>query len=76
VAPNVSAKKRYLLGLEMTVWRFEYFETGSTFPYSQTYFSAEQRDSAVNHYLRLGGDDQLKVTSARPLNIVLSVFRN
>jgi hypothetical protein len=60
----------------MTIWRLEYFESGSVLPYmSGTYFSAEERDSAVTHYLRLGGDDLLKVTTARPLKIILSIFK-
>jgi hypothetical protein len=60
----------------MTIWHLKYFESGSAVPYmSQTYFSAEEKDSAVTHYLRLGGDDVLKVTSARPFKIVLSIFK-
>lgn len=60
----------------MTIWCLTYFESSSAMPYmSQTYFSAEEKDSAVSHYLRLGGDDLLEVTSAGPLNIVLSIFR-
>jgi hypothetical protein len=50
----------------MTVWRLEYFEGGSPNAYMiETYFSSEERDAAVARYLRLGGDDILKITSKR-----------
>jgi len=52
----------------MTVWRLEYFEGGSPDAYIvETYFSSEERDVAVARYLRLGGDDILKITSKRAL---------
>lgn len=57
----------------MTVWRLEYFADGSPDAYMiETYFSAEERDAAVARYLRLGGDDVLKVTSRHVLDHIRS----
>jgi hypothetical protein len=46
-------------------WLLEYFEIGSTKPYSiEMVLSREDMEFAVALYLRLGGDDILRVTPA------------
>ena len=46
-------------------WLLEYFEMGSTKAYSvEMVFSREDMEFAVALYLRLGGDDSLRVTPA------------
>lgn len=53
----------------MTVWRLEYFEDGSPNAYmTETHFSSQQRDTAVARFLRLGGDDVLKITPKHALD--------
>jgi hypothetical protein len=55
----------------MIIWCLEYFEDASLNAYmSETYFSAEKRDAAIARYLRLGGDDVLKITSEQALDHV------
>ena len=60
----------------MTFWRLEYFEGGSPNAYViETYFRLEERDAAVARYLRLGGDDILKITSKNVLETVLAMVQ-
>jgi hypothetical protein len=47
----------------MPIWVFEYFERGAPTAYlRQTLVGAEARNAAVLQFLRLGGDDLLKIT--------------
>jgi hypothetical protein len=53
----------------MGIWHLRYFEAGTTTAYMcETYFSAKARDVAVARYLRLGGDDILKVANLLKLD--------
>jgi len=48
----------------MGIWYLNYFEAGAGTSYMcETYYSVRARDVAVAHYLRLGGDDILTVTT-------------
>jgi hypothetical protein len=44
-------------------WHAKYFEAGSDFPYRiEVFLSRAKLDIAVALYLRVGGDDTLKIT--------------
>jgi hypothetical protein len=48
----------------MGIWYLRYFEAGAPTAYAcETYYSLKAKDVAVARYLRLGGDDILKVTT-------------
>jgi hypothetical protein len=50
----------------MSVWKLKFFELGSQSAYDTKFFySREAAEVALRHYLRLGGDDILKVISPK-----------
>jgi len=50
----------------MAVWQIEYFEVGASTPYlRERFFSVNAKDVAVRRFVRLGGDDFLKITSSK-----------
>jgi hypothetical protein len=63
----------------MAAWQLEYFEVGASLPYMrETFFRVDARDVAILRFIRLGGDDILKITSSKvvPLNWLKKIFHS